>query len=51
MDDLLQSSDGVMRGADALMRAAGGRTVLLRVAAPAVPGNDAEQLGLATIPA
>ena len=48
MDDLLQSSDGVIRGADALMRAAGGRTVLLRIAAPAVAGNDAEQLGLAT---
>ncbi len=48
MDDLLQSSDGVIRGADALMRAAGGRTVLLRIAAPAVAGSDAEQLGLAT---
>lgn len=48
MDDLLQSSDGVIRGADALMRAAGGRTVLLRIAAPAVAGNDAEQLGMAT---
>ena len=48
MEDLLQSVDGVLRGADAVMRAAGGRTVLLRIAAPAVPGNDAEQLGLAT---
>jgi hypothetical protein len=48
MGDLLQSSDGVIRGVDALMRAVGGRTVLLRVAAPAVSGNDAEQLGLAT---
>jgi hypothetical protein len=48
MEDLLQSSDGVIRCADAVMRAAGGRTVLLRIAAPAVPNNDAEQLGLAT---
>ncbi len=48
MDDLLQSGDGVIRGADALMRVAGGRAVLLRIAAPAVAGNDAEQLGLAT---
>ena len=48
MEDLLQSVDGVLRGADAVMRAAGGRTVLLRIAVPAVPGNDAEQLGLAT---
>ena len=48
MNDLLQSDDGVIRGVDAVMRAVGGRTVLLRLAAPAVPGNDAEQLGLAT---
>lgn len=48
MEDLLQSGDGVARGADAVMRAAGGRTVLLRIAASAVAGNDAEQLGLMT---
>jgi hypothetical protein len=48
MDDLLQSGDGVIRGADAVMRAVGGRTVYLRLSAPAVPGDDAEQLGLAT---
>jgi hypothetical protein len=48
MDDLLQSGDGVIRGVEAVMRAVGGRTVLLRVAAPALPGSDAEQLGLAT---
>jgi len=30
------------------MRSGGGRTVLLRLAIPAVPGDDAEQLGLAT---
>lgn len=48
MADLLQSSDGAIRLADAVMRSAGGRTVLLRLAIPAVPGDDAEQLGLAT---
>ncbi len=37
-----------MRCADAVMRAAGGVSVLLRIAAPAVSGDDAEQLGLAT---
>lgn len=48
MSNLLQSSDGVIRLADAVMRSGGGRMVLLRLAAPAVPGDDAEQLGLAT---
>jgi hypothetical protein len=48
MGDALGLGDGVIRGADAVMRAVGGRTVLLRLAAPAVPGSDAEQLGLAT---
>jgi hypothetical protein len=48
MADLLQSGDGVVRQADAVLRATGGRDVLLRLAAPAVPGDDAEQLGLAT---
>jgi hypothetical protein len=48
MSELLQSSDGAIRLADAVMRSAGGRMVLLRLAAPAVPNADAEQLGLAT---
>ena len=48
MGDCLQMGDGVQRHADALLRAAGGRTVMLRLAGAAVPGNDAEQLGLAT---
>jgi hypothetical protein len=47
MADLLMG-DGAMRQADAVLRAAGGRAVLLRLAAPAVAGDDAEQLGLAT---
>ncbi|MGD0647448.1 MAG: hypothetical protein ABR971_05595 [Acidobacteriaceae bacterium] len=48
MGEILQSSDGAIRLADAVMRSAGGRMVLLRLAAPAVPNEDAEQLGLAT---
>lgn len=48
MGNLLQPSDGAIRLADAAMRSGGGRTVLLRLAVPAVPNDDAEQLGLAT---
>jgi hypothetical protein len=48
MGNLLQTGDGAIRLADAVMRSGGGRMVLLRLAAPAVPGDDAEQLGLAT---
>jgi hypothetical protein len=48
MSDQLQTGDGAIRLADAVMRSAGGRMVLLRLAAPAVSANDAEQLGLAT---
>jgi hypothetical protein len=48
MGNLLQSSDGAIRLADAVLRSGGGRMVLLRIAAPAVPNDDAEQLGLAT---
>jgi hypothetical protein len=48
MGDLLQGSDGAIRLADALIRNGGGRTVLLRLAIPAVPGDEGEQLGLAT---
>jgi hypothetical protein len=33
--------------ADSLLRAAGGRTVLLHMPAPAIPGDLGEQLGLA----
>jgi hypothetical protein len=39
---------GAARVAEVLLRTAGGRTVLLRMPAPAVSGNDGEQLGLAT---
>ena len=44
----MQSSNGAIRLADAVMQSGGGRTVLLRIAIPAVPGDPAEQLGLAT---
>ena len=38
---------GAGRMADALLRGVGGRTVLLRVPAPAVAGDDGEQVGTA----
>jgi hypothetical protein len=41
-------SDAAVRAADALLRTSGGRAVKLRMSAPAVAGNDGEQLGLAT---
>lgn len=47
MADLL-CSDAAARAADALLRATGGRAVMLRMPAPAVAGNDGEQLGLST---
>ena len=47
MADLL-CSDAAVRSADALLRANGGRAVLLRLPAPAVANSDGEQLGLAT---
>jgi hypothetical protein len=37
-----------VRAADTLLRGVGGRKVLLRMPAPAVAGNDGEQLGVAT---
>ena len=36
------------RAADVLLRAMGGRTVMLRMPAPAVPADVTEQLGIAT---
>ena len=47
MADVL-CSDAAVRTADTLLRANGGRAVLLRLPAPAVANNDGEQLGLAT---
>ncbi|HZQ43971.1 MAG TPA: hypothetical protein VFA99_12000 [Acidobacteriaceae bacterium] len=47
MADLL-CSDGAVRAADTLLRANGGRAVMLRIPAPAVANSDGEQLGVAT---
>src|SRR5438270_8848951 len=44
---LLKGTGASMRAADALLRAAGGRSVVLRLPGPAVPADPAEQLGLA----
>ena len=40
--------EAAVRAADVLLRASGGRSVLLRVPAPAVAGAQGEELGLAT---
>ena len=42
------ASGGSARAVDALLRGVGGRTVLLRMPAPAVPADAGEMLGLAT---
>ena len=41
-------NDAAVRASDALLRANGGRSVLLRIPAPAIAGAQAEELGLAT---
>jgi hypothetical protein len=41
-------AEGVRRVAETALRTNGGRGVVLRLAAPAAQGDDAEQLGLAT---
>jgi hypothetical protein len=47
MADLVKVSGAAMRAADVLLRSAGGRVVVLRLPAPAVPADATEQLGLA----
>src|SRR5271168_2685710 len=47
MADLASGSAAAVRAADALLRCAGGRSVLLRMPAPASAGDTTEQLGLA----
>ena len=37
-----------IRAADTLLRGVGGRQVLLRTPAPAIPNDDGEQLGLSS---
>lgn len=48
MAGTLNSQEGIERLTSTVLRAAGGRSVLLRLPAPAAAGIDAEQLGLAT---
>jgi hypothetical protein len=48
MADLLQPANGAERMANALLNSNGGGVVFLRVPVQAIPGSDAEQLGLAT---
>ena len=43
-----EAMSGVVRVADGLLRGVGGRTVLLRMPAPAIPADVTEQLGVAT---
>jgi hypothetical protein len=47
MADLVKASGVAGRAADVLLRSAGGRVVMLRLPAPAVPADATEQLGLA----
>jgi hypothetical protein len=46
MANAVNASSAAVRAADTLLRTAG-RTVMLRLPAPAVPGDPTEQLGLA----
>ncbi|HEY6413610.1 MAG TPA: hypothetical protein VIX42_07980 [Edaphobacter sp.] len=47
MADLLMNAVAVRRAADVLLRGVGGRSVMLRLPAPASAGDITEQLGLA----
>jgi hypothetical protein len=44
----MERADAMQRMAETLLRATGGRTVKLRLPAPAVAGDAGEELGLAT---
>jgi hypothetical protein len=44
----MTQTSNAARAADTLLRAMGGRSVRLRIPAPAVPADPTEQLGLAT---
>jgi hypothetical protein len=48
MSDLISSNGVAARAVDVLLRAMGGREVMLRIPAPAVPADPTEQLGAAT---
>src|ERR1700722_6147660 len=47
-DAMANMNAAAVRAADTLLRGVGGRRVLLRVPAPAIAGDDGEQLGVAT---
>jgi hypothetical protein len=47
MSDLVSATGATARATDVLLRAMGGRTVMLRIPAPAVPADVTEQLGIA----
>ena len=47
MGDLISATGAAARATDVLLRAVGGRTVLLRMPAPATPADVTEQLGIA----
>ncbi len=48
MTDPMCSTGAAARATDALLRAVGGRKAMLRMPAPTVPSDVAEQLGIAT---
>jgi len=48
MSDLVSATGAAARAADVLLRAMGGRTMMLRMPAPAVATDVTEQLGIAT---
>jgi hypothetical protein len=48
MADIRHDGEGAVRAAETLLRATGGRVVLLRMPMAAAGGDDTEQLGLAT---
>jgi hypothetical protein len=47
-DDTQRNAEAARRALDTLLRNARPRTVMLRIPAPAIAGDNAEQLGLAT---
>jgi hypothetical protein len=48
MPNLARNSEAARRAMDVLLRGSSARSVMLRIPAPATPGDAAEQLGLAT---
>jgi hypothetical protein len=48
MANLARNAEAARRAMDVLLRGSSARSVMLRIPAPATPGDPAEQLGLAT---